>query len=117
MAHLILRIELASEARLNGDAIDLLELVETKGSISAAGRAHGITYRRAWTVLDELNRMFKQPVIAAHIGGADGGGARLTDFGREVIARYRAIESLASHQTAHELAALEAAAGTDPPRA
>lgn len=117
MARLIVRIELDSEARIGGDAIRLLELIETKGSISAAGRAHGLTFRRAWTVLDELNRMFKTPVIAAHCGGSNGGGARLTAFGREIIDRYRAIESIAACLTADELAALEAVASSQAPEA
>lgn len=115
MARLIVRIELDSEARIGGDAIRLLELVETKGSISAAGRAHGLTFRRAWAVLDELNRMFRTPVIAAHCGGSNGGGARLTAFGREVIDRYRAIEAIAAGLAAHELAALEAVAHSQAP--
>jgi molybdate transport system regulatory protein len=52
MARLVLRIELASDARIGGDHIRLLELVETTGSITAAARTHGLTYRRAWTLLD-----------------------------------------------------------------
>jgi molybdate transport system regulatory protein len=110
MARLILRIELDSEARLRGDDIDLLEQVEKTGSISAAGRAHGITYRRAWTVLDALNRMFKTPVLATHHGGPDGGGARLTAFGREIIARYRALEAMTASVAERDLQAFEAAA-------
>ncbi|THD60243.1 hypothetical protein [Phenylobacterium sp.] len=110
MARLILRIELDSKVRIGEDAIRLLELVEAKGSISAAARTHGLTFRRAWTVLDEVNRMFKTPAIATQCGGIDGGGARLTDFGREIIDRYRAIESIATCLTADELSALEAAA-------
>ena len=109
MARLILSVELDSETRIGAGDISLLELVETTGSISAAARAHGITFRRAWTVLDELNRMFKTPVIATRCGGLDGGGARLTDFGREIAVRYRAIEAIASRGTEHDLATLEAA--------
>jgi molybdate transport system regulatory protein len=115
MARLILRVELDSEARIGGDAIRLLELVDAKGSISAAARAHGLTFRRAWTLLDEINRMFKTPAIAAQCGGADGGGARLTAFGHEIVARYRAIEAATAHATERELAALEAAAQPDAP--
>jgi molybdate transport system regulatory protein len=109
MARLILSVELDSEARIGAGDIRLLELVEKTGSISAAARAHGITFRRAWTVLDELNRAFKTSVIATRSGGLDGGGARLTDFGREVAARYRAIEAIAAHGTERDLATLEAA--------
>jgi molybdate transport system regulatory protein len=117
MAKLVLRIELGSDARLCDDHIRLLELVDKTGSITAAARAHGLTYRRAWTLLDELNRMFKAQVITAECGGIGGGGARPTDFGRDIIARYRGIEAIAVRLTAHELAALEAAARSVAPTA
>jgi molybdate transport system regulatory protein len=121
MARLVLRIELDSDARIGSDHIRLLELVGTQGSITAAARAHGLSYRRAWALLDEVNRMFKAPVIATECGGAAGGGARPTAFGHDLIARYRGIEAIAVRLTAHELAALEAvarfAAPTAPARA
>ena len=116
VARLIVRIELDSEARIGGDAIRLLELIETEGSISAAGRAHGIKFRRTWTVIDELNRMFKSPVIATQAGGADGGRARVTQFGLEIVRRYRAIEARAARAAEQDLAALEAVSNPVAPR-
>ena len=115
MARLVLGIELDSEARIAARNIHLLELVEQTGSISAAGRACGITYRQAWTRLDEVTRMFKAPVLAAQVGGRDGGGARLTDFGRQIVARFRAIEALAANLAEVDLDALEAASRPPPP--
>jgi molybdate transport system regulatory protein len=115
VARLILRIELGSRAAIGGEHIRLLELVETTGSITAAGRAHGLSYRRAWTLLDELNRMFKAPVLAAQSGGPDGGGARLTPFGHEMLARWRTIERCAAQAAQHLLAEIEAAATPEPP--
>ncbi|MGZ3375453.1 MAG: winged helix-turn-helix domain-containing protein [Phenylobacterium sp.] len=117
MARLIVRIELDSEARIGGDAIRLLELIEAKGSISAAGRAHGLTFRRAWGVLDELNRMFKTPVVAAQAGGAHGGGAWLTPFGQEIVRRYRAIETSVALAAEQQLDSLEAASKAAAPEA
>lgn len=107
MARLILSIELAPDARISAGDIRLLELVDTTGSITAAGRAYGVTYRRAWTLLDGVNRMFSIPVLDARKGGRDGGGARLTSFGRQVVARYRAIEQDAATAVARDLHAFD----------
>jgi molybdate transport system regulatory protein len=88
-----LRIEFGPEQRIGPGKVRLLELVAGTGSISAAAREMDMSYRRAWLLIDEMNRMFKEPVIAAVTGGAHGGGARLTDLGRNVVATYRAIEA------------------------
>lgn len=88
-----LRIEFGPEQRLGPGKIRLLELVAETGSISAAAREMEMSYRRAWLLIDEMNRMFKEPVIAAVTGGAHGGGAQLTELGQNVIATYRAIEN------------------------
>src|SRR5579864_1548233 len=110
MAQLALHIDLASEARIGPGKIRLLELVDQTGSISAAGRAYRMTYRQAWTTLDELNRAFRSPVITAAPGGRHGGGARLTELGREVIRRFRELEVEANSLAQRHLDALEAAA-------
>jgi molybdate transport system regulatory protein len=110
VARLVLRIELNSEARIGGDAIRLLELIDAKGSISAAGRAHGLTFRRAWALLDDLSGMFKAPLVEARKGGRDGGGARLTTLGHAVVARFRAIQANSAAAVARDLEALEALA-------
>jgi molybdate transport system regulatory protein len=69
--------------------ISLLELIEREGSISAAARCMGMSFRRAWHLIDTLNAALGRPVVATEVGGSQGGGARLTDFGRELVARYR----------------------------
>jgi molybdate transport system regulatory protein len=110
MAQLALHIDLASEARIGPGKIRLLELVDQTGSISAAGRAYRMTYKQAWLTLDELNRTFRSPVMTAAPGGRHGGGARLTDFGREVVRRFRELEQDANALARRHLEALEAAA-------
>ena len=72
---------------------DLLEAIQETGSISGAGRKLGMSYRRAWLLVDEMNRCFRTPLVAAHLGGAGGGGAKVTDLGREVLKRYRALQA------------------------
>lgn len=94
-ARISLRVDLAPSNRLGPGKVALLEAVEATGSISGAGRAMKMSYRRAWLLIDDLNRMFRLPVVEASTGGARGGGARLTATGRAVVAHYRAIESKA----------------------
>jgi len=74
---------------------DLLEAIQETGSISAAGRKLGMSYRRAWLLVDEMNHCFRMPLVEARLGGAGGGGARVTDAGREALRRYRQIQDLA----------------------
>lgn len=69
----------------------LLEAIETSGSIAAAGRALGISYRRTRDMVDTMNRCWGEPLVAAARGGAAGGGARLTARGRAVLEAYRAL--------------------------
>ena len=88
-----LRIEFGPEQRIGPGKVRLLEFVAETGSISAAAREMDMSYRRAWLLIDEMNRMFKEPVIAAVTGGAHGGGARLTEVGENLIAAYRAVEA------------------------
>ena len=88
-----LRIKFGPEQRIGPGKVRLLELVAETGSISAAAREMDMSYRRAWLLIDEMNRMFKEPVIAAMTGGAHGGGAQLTELGESVISTYRAVEN------------------------
>ena len=74
MARLVLRIDFNEGRALGPGKVRLLELVGETGSISAAGRAMGMSYRRAWLLVDALNRTFHMPVVEARGGGADGGG-------------------------------------------
>ena len=115
VARLTVRVDLTNQGAIGPGKIKLLELVGELGSISAAGRAMGMSYRRAWTLIDGLNGSFRSPVVTTQPGGARGGGAALTDLGHDVIARYRAIERAAAKASASELAALDAARASQPP--
>jgi molybdate transport system regulatory protein len=86
----------------------LLELIDELGSISAAGRAMAMSYRRAWLLIDSMNAAFRDPVITSVTGGKAGGGARLTPFGHEVIARFRRMEATTRKATAADVGALRA---------
>lgn len=88
----VLRIDFPPGGRLGHGKIELMELIAETGSISAAGRAMDMSYRRAWLLVDALNHMFRQPVIESQRGGKQGGGAALTAFGTEVLERYRGME-------------------------
>ncbi|NWJ23397.1 winged helix-turn-helix domain-containing protein [Rhizobium sp. RM] len=88
----VLRIDFPPGDRLGHGRIELMELIADTGSISAAGRAMDMSYRRTWLLVDALNHMFRQPVIESQRGGKQGGGASLTPFGVEVLERYRAME-------------------------
>src|SRR5687767_1156892 len=73
--------------------VDLLLAIAQTGAISASARRLGMSYRRAWLLVDTMNRCFREPVVASAAGGARGGGASVTDFGRRVLERYRAMQS------------------------
>jgi len=103
---LSIRIDLESGERIGPGKIRLLELIATTGSISAAGRAMGMSYRRAWLLVDSLNRALGAPLVTTRQGGTSGGGARLTELGHELIARYRRIEAETAAATRRELAPL-----------
>ena len=93
---LTVRIDFGSDRALGPGKVRLLEVIHKTGSISQAGRSLGMSYRRAWLLVDDLNRCFRQPVVTTQPGGARGGGAALTRFGRELIKKYRSIESQAA---------------------
>ncbi len=118
MASLSLRIDLDPTGRIGPGKIELLEKIAAFGSISAAGRAMDMSYRRAWELVQEINAMFGQPVIERQAGGRHGGGARLTPLGLAVVARFRAIEQAAAEAANIHLSALQAevarAAAADP---
>jgi molybdate transport system regulatory protein len=110
MASLTLRLDFGPGQAVGHGKIRLLEAVRDHGSISAAGRSMGMSYRRAWLLIDELNALFDKPVIETKHGGQGGGGAELTPFGYRVVEQYHAIEAKAHAAVAAELAALTAAA-------
>ena len=108
------RIDFDGDRAIGPGKIKLLELIDAVGSISAAGRRMGMSYRRAWLLVDSLNRCFREPLVAAHHGGAHGGGAALTPAGATVIRHYRAVEAAAHAAGAVHLAALGQALAEPP---
>lgn len=72
---------------------DLLDAIDREGSISAAGRALGMSYRRTWLLVDSMNRCWAERLVDTTPGGGQGSGARVTPFGKQVLASYRAVES------------------------
>jgi molybdate transport system regulatory protein len=91
-AKLFLRLDLTSTVRLGPGKIRLLEEIARHGSISAAGRAMKMSYRRAWLLVDDLNSCFRVPVVATRLGGVGGGKASVTPLGSSIIRAYRAME-------------------------
>ncbi|MCC6929712.1 MAG: LysR family transcriptional regulator [Gemmatimonadaceae bacterium] len=107
MARLTVRIDFREGARLGPGKIALLEAVALHGSITAAAKSLGMSYRRAWLLIEEVNAMFEPAVVETAHGGAKGGGAMLTSFGRDVVARYRRIEEALDRAASRELQFLE----------
>jgi molybdate transport system regulatory protein len=108
---LSVRIDLDMEARIGPGKIQLLETIRDCGSISAAGRAMNMSYKRAWDLVDEINRICRHAAVERQIGGKDGGGATLTPFGLSLVARYRKIEHSVEGAARKELLALLADIG------
>jgi molybdate transport system regulatory protein len=106
---LTVRFDFDKERRLGPGKVALLEAIVATGSISAAGRAHKMSYRRAWLLVEEMNKLFEQPVVSAHPGGAKGGGAALTPMGVEIIRLYRAAESKMRAAAAEEIDGIDRA--------
>ena len=111
---LSVRIDLDPNARIGPGKIQLLEKIEACGSISAAGRALDMSYKRAWDLVDEINRICKQAAVERQTGGKNGGGAILTPFGISLVARYRKIEHAAASAVRKDLLALRTDIG--PPK-
>ena len=107
MTRLTLRIDFDEGRALGPGKMRLLELISETGSISAAGRAMGMSYRRAWLLVDALNKTFRMAVVETREGGVGGGGANLTAFGSELVASYRAMERDAVRAVRRKLAELE----------
>jgi molybdate transport system regulatory protein len=108
-ARLTLRVDFGEDRAIGPGKIRLLEAIRETGSITQAGITLGMSYRRAWLLVDDMNNCFREPVIAAQKGGTHGGGAALTPFGTRLIDQYRAIEAEAHSATAARLQELEAA--------
>ena len=111
MTRLSIRIDFDGAEAFGPGKVRLLELIEAQGSIRGAASAMNMSYRHAWLLLQAVEDTFGAPVIVTATGGARGGGAKLTELGKTVVAKYRAIEAQAAQAAASELSELTKAAG------
>ena len=112
---LTLRVIVGPDVLLGAGKADLLEGIAETGSIAAAGRRMGMSYKRAWYLIDTLNSYFHEPVVMSAKGGRAGGGAALTDTGRTVLDLFRRIQRNAETAAADEMRALAAMAAAGRP--
>lgn len=110
---LTFRLILGETIALGPGKIQLLEAIRETGSIAGAGRRMQMSYKRAWHLVDTMNRCFRTPLVEASKGGASGGGACITPLAEEVIALYRRLEARARKAARAELDALEARLAPD----
>jgi molybdate transport system regulatory protein len=101
-----LRIRVGEDIALGPGKADLLEAIAKTGSISQAARLLNMSYRRAWLLVETMNRCFKTPLVEAKTGGKAGGGAEITPLGREALKHYRAMEKAAARAAAEAYAKL-----------
>lgn len=87
------RLMLDDEIAFGPGKADLLDAIQATGSISAAGKQLGMSYRRAWMLVDSMNRCFQQPLVQTATGGTQGGGTQLTETGLDVLQRYRVLQN------------------------
>lgn len=111
--YLKIHIPLGKISAIGPGKADLLEAIDREGSISAAARSLDMSYKRAWDLVDTMNTCFREPLVATAAGGSHGGGAQLTEFGREVLRHYRAIEVKANQVIAADMAELLAMLAPD----
>ncbi|MCF3936264.1 winged helix-turn-helix domain-containing protein [Acuticoccus sp. M5D2P5] len=107
-ADLHLRLTFGDDAMIGPGKADLLELIRETGSISAAGRRMGMSYKRAWTLVETMNTIFEEPLVARVRGGPAGGGAQLTEEGERVLAHYRRLQGRAFAAGEEDIAAIRA---------
>lgn len=100
------RIDFDDDCSIGIGKIRLLESIGQSGSLSHAARAIGMSYRRAWLLIDSMNGEFDCPVVSATVGGSGGGGAKLTAFGRELIGAYRTLEARVAALTVEHMGGL-----------
>lgn len=103
-----IRIVFGEDAMLGPGKADLLERIRETGSIAAAGRSMGMSYKRAWLLVEEMNNAFRIPLVESTRGGTRGGGARLTDAGGEVLANYRKLEDIMAEAGAARIGQIRA---------
>jgi len=86
------RVDFDNRCSVGIGKVRLLEAIEHTGSLSQGARLMGMSYRRAWLLIDSMNVEFDTPVVSATVGGSGGGSAKLTSFGQELIEAYRKLE-------------------------
>lgn len=99
------RVLLGRSVAIGPGKADLLAAIAETGSISAAGRSMGMSYKKAWYLLDTMNQCFASPLVEANKGGRSHGGAKLTPLGENILARYRSIEAKAVKAVHNDLEA------------
>lgn len=104
---IFIRLFLSPDGMIGPGKAQLLQRIDETGSISAAGRGMGMSYKRAWMLVETMNAMFHEPLVESARGGPGGGGAALTATGREVLALYRRIETEAAIAAAPFVASLK----------
>jgi len=104
--HLSIRLDLTDEDRIGPGKIELLEAIRDTGSISAGARKIGMSYRRAWLLVEAVNNALEKPAVSAVMGGRQGGGAALTPVGEQIIEIYRSIEAIARKSAKSEFQAV-----------
>lgn len=108
MPGLRIRLVFGDGSVLGPGKADLLGLIRDTGSIAAAGRAMAMSYKRAWSLVEEMNATYRAPLVESTRGGARGGGARLTAAGEAVLRHYRRLEDITATAGADEIAAITA---------
>lgn len=98
-----IRISLGPSIAIGPGKADLLNLIDELGSISAAAKQMKMSYRRAWELVDVMNRCFDQPLVVSSVGGSHGGGAQLTELGRQVLSNYKTIIIKSKNACSNEL--------------
>jgi molybdate transport system regulatory protein len=104
---LSIRLDLTSGDRIGPGKITLLEAIRDTGSISAGARKIGMSYRRAWLLVEQINAALQEPAVVPITGGRQGGGAVVTPVGRRIIKIYRSIEATALKSASGEFRAVE----------
>lgn len=107
----LLRLYLSPELHFGPGKADVLEAIAASGSISAAGRALGMSYRRTWQLVTAMNTHFREPLVITAAGGSSGGGAQLSTLGEKVLARYRSMHAACAAAIADDLRFLQSQLG------
>lgn len=102
-----IRFMKGDEIAIGPGKVALLESIHATGSISAAAKQQGMSYRRAWLLVDTMNRCFKRPLVATITGGLEGGGTSVTSEGTAIIKLYRQMEALATKATLRQIEAIQ----------